>query len=72
LSCGNKISLRHATLADLLLIPGVGDKTAQTLIKERAQILATANADGEAAGLESAKGIGPETAKKLMKYLGLK
>lgn len=72
LSCLNRISLRQASLGDLLLIAGVGDKTAATLYNERAQILASAHANGEAEGLETAKGVGPATAKKLLPYLSLK
>ena len=70
-ACKNKINLRQAEMADLLLIPGVGDKTAQLILVHRDEILAAASSGNTRAAFELVDGVGPKLAGELEEYLGV-
>ncbi len=71
-ACAHLWDLREATLADLLLIPGVGDNLGQRILAHREDILVMGETEGLQAALESIRGIGPKTAEMLRGYLTIK
>jgi len=74
LALGGRLSLRHAGLYDLELIPGISDRLGQELLKNRSAILAAAKTMPPAQryrALELTKGVGPKTALKLSEWLSL-
>ncbi|MBX7144712.1 MAG: helix-hairpin-helix domain-containing protein [Oligoflexia bacterium] len=72
LAYGTAIPLSQATMADLLLIPGIGDTLASRIISQRAEIQAMASSLERTAAfkaLEVVHGLGPKQALKLSKYI---
>ena len=68
-ACARRFKLRKATLADLLLIPGLGDSLAIRIFTNREDLIAIADQEGLQTALETIRGIGPKTAKNLTGYL---
>ena len=70
LAMGEKIPFGCADMSDLLLIPGVSDKSASTLLAQRDRIIAAAaGIPGHGSPFTLAHGIGEKRAALLARFL---
>jgi hypothetical protein len=71
LAMGEKVPFTCADMSDLLLIPGISDKSATALLERREQIVASAGEGGTENGrpFSLAYGIGEKRAKALTRFL---
>jgi hypothetical protein len=73
LAAGQKLKFATVGVYELELIPGVGDKLANSILAKRSHILdcskSTQNKKCPESPFEVVKGVGPKTAAKLETYL---
>ncbi len=75
LARGARLSLSSSGIADLILIPGIGDTLASNIIEKKGAIVAQSLALSRKSSPEEAllvvHGIGPKTMQKLEKYIAV-